>query len=159
MMFLPNPFFSQSTTKNNAQVGQTYQTSWDQPYYLSSEDRSSQVSAGGSYPSSSNEDDEWLESFTSYVEDHLDDHGLGVPRLAEAFAMSESTLLRQTKRLLGLTPATYLRNTRMAKAYAILSGAKGISAKRVAFMVGYENYRSFTRTFKDQFGVLPSDLS
>lgn len=101
-------------------------------------------------------DREWLESFEAYVQKHLSDSILSIPFLAQEFAMSESTLLRQLKRLTGLTPVQYLKEMRLDKARRMLENESNTSVARVAAKVGYGDARSFSRSFKKRFGKSPS---
>ncbi|MCB9273991.1 MAG: response regulator [Lewinellaceae bacterium] len=104
------------------------------------------------------EDRDWLEAFEAYVREHLSDDTLSVPVLAESFAMSESSLLRQLKRLTGLSPVQYLHEMRFDEARLLLENRTYNSIAKVAYEVGYADARSFSRSFKKRFGKRPSDL-
>ena len=104
------------------------------------------------------EDRQWLEAFEAHVQQHLSDETLNVPILAHEFAMSESTILRQLKRLTGLTPAKYLQEIRLDHARQILENRSSNSINKVAIEVGYSDVRSFSRSFKKRFGKSPTEL-
>jgi len=108
--------------------------------------------------SMSQPDREWLENFEGYVQKHYADDTLSVPGLAQAFAMSESTLLRQLKRLTGLSPLQYLLEMRLNEARRLLESRAHNSIAQVAAKVGYEDARSFARSFRQRFGKLPSEV-
>lgn len=107
----------------------------------------------------SKEDNEWLMELEAFAELHISSDLLNVPMLANRFAMSESTLLRQLKRLTGLTPAQYLKTMRLTKARQMLENRTYNTVAKVAYEVGYTDPKSFSRAFKQQFGKLPSELS
>ncbi len=109
-------------------------------------------------PAMSETDREWLEAFEVFVQKNLSDNILAVSTLAFEFAMSESTLLRQLKRLTGLTPAQYLQELRLDKARELLENRRYNSIAEVAAKVGYNDARSFSRVFRARFGKLPSEL-
>jgi signal transduction histidine kinase/DNA-binding response OmpR family regulator/ligand-binding sensor domain-containing protein len=88
------------------------------------------------------------------VRDHLTDPDFGVSDLAEAMAMSRSTLYRKLKEEAGLTPSTLMREVRLAKARTLLRD--GEPATQVAYAVGYTSLSSFSQTFKSEVGVTPS---
>ncbi|MCB0847410.1 MAG: helix-turn-helix transcriptional regulator, partial [Bacteroidetes bacterium] len=92
------------------------------------------------------------------VKAHFADDLLSVPDLALTFAMSESTLLRQLKRLTGLTPVQYLKEVRLNEAYQLLETRAFNSVSQVASKVGYTDARSFSRSFRKRFGVSPSEV-
>ncbi|RMG69623.1 MAG: AraC family transcriptional regulator [Bacteroidetes bacterium] len=98
----------------------------------------------------------WLGRFQAYVAQHYTCPLLSVPQIAEDFAMSESTLLRQVKRLTGRTPVQYLQAVRMEHARQLIQAGASGSIQEVAQAVGYRNAESFSRCFKNHFGYLPS---
>lgn len=101
---------------------------------------------------------QWLETFEGYVRQHMADITLTVPHLAEQFAMSESTLLRQLKRLTGLSPSQYVQAVRLDQARYLLENRVCNTVAEVAARTGYEDARSFSRSFRARFGKLPSEL-
>jgi len=109
-------------------------------------------------PLLSQPDREWLEKFEGYVQQHYADDLLSVSGLASEFAMSESTLLRQLKRLTGLSPIQYLQEIRLDEARRLLESRRYDSIAQVASKVGYDDARSFSRSFRARFGKLPSEM-
>ncbi|MFM9947833.1 MAG: ATP-binding protein [Saprospiraceae bacterium] len=109
-------------------------------------------------PIQSQADHEWLAAFEGYVRQNSTSDTLSIPLLAEEFAMSSSTLLRQLKRLTGLSPAQYLQEFRLNKARQLLENRTYNSTSRVAAEAGYTDARSFSRSFRKRFGKLPSEL-
>lgn len=109
-------------------------------------------------PLLSQPDREWLETFEAYVQNHYSSDILSVASLAYKFAMSESTLLRQLKRLTGLSPLQYIQEVRLNEARRLLENRAYNSIAQVASKVGYDDARTFTRSFKQRFGKLPSEM-
>jgi AraC-like DNA-binding protein len=72
--------------------------------------------------------------------------------------MSESSLLRQLKRITGLTPQQYLLEMRLDKARQLLEARSGASIANIAAEVGYTDIRSFARSFKQRFGKPASEV-
>lgn len=103
-------------------------------------------------------DRDWLEGVEAYVQQNIDNSILSIPVLAQEFAMSESTLLRQLKRLTGLTPLEYLREIRLDAARQMLEKGKAASIAEIAAKVGYSDARAFSRRFRARFGKIPQDL-
>lgn len=104
----------------------------------------------------SEKDKAWLERFEVYVEKHLDSNLLSVSSLANEFAMSESTLLRQLKRLTGLSPVKYLLEMRLDKARQLIESQSDLTIGQIASKVGYTDTRNFSRSFKKRYGKGPS---
>lgn len=88
---------------------------------------------------------------------HLHEPELNVALMAQHFALSESSLLRKLKSMLGLTPQKYLQEVRLDQARLLLDRRAHDSVKAVAHAVGYLDPRSFSRRFKRRFGKRPSD--
>lgn len=110
-------------------------------------------------PRMSESDCQWLETFETYIQKHLSSDKLSVTSLAHEFAMSESTLLRQLKRLTGLSPLQYLQEVRFSEARRLLETGSYHSIAQVTAKVGYEDTRAFARSFKQRFGKVPSALT
>lgn len=100
----------------------------------------------------------WLESFKAFVQKNIANEMLDIPFLASEFSMSESTLLRQLKRLTGLSPIQYLQEVRLDKARHLLESRSYDSISKVADKVGYSDLSSFSRSFRNRFGKSPSDF-
>lgn len=105
----------------------------------------------------SSEDQEWLVRFEAYVQNNISSDVLSVASLADKFAMSESTLLRQLKRLTGLSTQKYIAEIRLHEARLLLESQQYNSIKRVAVEVGYTDVRIFSRNYKARFGKSPSE--
>jgi len=101
---------------------------------------------------------DWLETVEQYVRQHIADTTLTIPGLAYELAMSESTLLRQLKRLTGLSPIQYVQAVRLEEARHLLESRTVKSVTEVAAKVGYPDARSFGRSFRTRFGKLPSEV-
>src|SRR5579872_5224798 len=84
------------------------------------------------------------------IEGNLD-HSITVEELAFVCNMSLSTFKRRFSRLYGTTP-----NKWMLQAALLLQGQEKPS--EVYHQVGYENHSSFTESFKQVYGVTPSEF-
>lgn len=109
-------------------------------------------------PALSQPDREWLLGFEAYLRQHYTNDALTVSGLAYEFAMSESTLLRQLKRLTGLTPQQYLQEMRLDEARRLLENRVYNAVSPVAAKVGYADAGAFSRAFRARFGKLPSEM-
>lgn len=97
----------------------------------------------------------WLEELKAVCEAHLSDAGFGVDWLADAAGLSTRTLQRRIKVASGLTPGAFLRTMRLERAARLLEGGAG-SVVDVAAAVGYTDAESFSRAFRQGFGIPPS---
>jgi len=88
----------------------------------------------------------------------LQQHLAGKVRLADLadhVAVSERTLLRRFKQVLGMTPHDYLQNLRMETAKRLLERTD-LRIDTVAERVGYGNVAFFRRSFRASVGSSPS---
>ncbi|GAB5551745.1 MAG: hypothetical protein Sapg2KO_13360 [Saprospiraceae bacterium] len=105
-----------------------------------------------------NADQAWLIQLEAIVQQNLNNELLTVTFLATKLAMSKSSLLRQLKRLTGLSPSQYILEARLQKARQLIESNSLSYISEVAQAVGYANAKSFSRSFKKRFGETPSDF-
>ena len=110
------------------------------------------------HPIQSKIDQVWLIQLEGVVQKNIKNDLLTVTFLAHHLAMSKSSLLRQLKRLTGLSPSQYIQEARLQKARQFIESGSLSSISEVARAVGYPNPRSFSRIFKKRFGKAPSQL-
>lgn len=101
------------------------------------------------------EEADWLEEVKAVCEAHLADAGFGVDWLASEVGLSARQLRRRLKAASGLTPGAFLRTMRLERAAQLLDGGGG-SIGEVASAVGYTDAESFSRAFRQGFGLPPS---
>lgn len=93
-----------------------------------------------------------------YIEENLGDPGLQVASIQKKFNLTRSTIYRLFPSSNGVMG--YVRERRMKTAYKWLAMPRrpGESIAEIAFRLGFENETSFTRAFKNHFGVTPSEV-
>jgi len=89
------------------------------------------------------------------VESHLNDPELSVETLAAAVAMSRVHLYKRLLTVTGSTPMEFIRAIRLRHAARFLREGQ-LNVSEVAYKVGFNNPRYFSRYFKEMFGVMPS---
>lgn len=103
-------------------------------------------------------DQQFLQELNEFLEKNISNSSLNVLMIASEFAMSESTLLRQLKRLTGLSTQKYITEIRLNQAIEMLESGRFQSVNRVGVECGYTDVRTFSRSFKKRFGKLPSEV-
>lgn len=99
-------------------------------------------------------DQQWLERLQALLEEQLHDAALCVDDLADAMNMSRRAFYRNTKRLVGSPPASYLRELRLQRAEILLKEGAYSTVAEVAAQVGM-TATYFARAYKSRFGVSP----
>lgn len=103
-------------------------------------------------------EDYFLEKFMAKVNANITNDKLTIQILAKEMGFSRSQLFNKVKATTGDSPSSIIRKTRLEMAAQILRNGH-FSISEVAYQVGFSNPKSFSRAFKEQFGVSPSDFS
>lgn len=105
------------------------------------------------YPSA---DRQFLQAVIESIEAHLEQSEFDLDQLSKEVNMSKSTLYRKIKSMTGLTPLDFVRNVKMKRACMMLS-SHSVTISEVAYAVGFNNPKYFTKCFKEEFGVTPTE--
>ncbi len=101
-------------------------------------------------------DNKFLKQSVEIVEDHLIDSGFGVQSLAEQLNISRSLLHKKLTAIVGQSANDFIISIRLKHSAAlILEGNQKIS--EIAYQVGFNDPKYFTRCFKKHFGKTPSE--
>ena len=101
-------------------------------------------------------DELFLKQAVIKVEEKLSDGTFDFDEFALAMASSKSTLHRKLKSLTGLSPGEFIRNIRLKHAAQMLINNKG-NISEIAFSVGFNDPKYFSRCFKSEFGLKPRE--
>ena len=101
-------------------------------------------------------DEQFLKLAVMRVEDKLADEDFDFDQFAIDMATSKSTLHRKLKSLTGLSPGEFIRNIRLKHAALMLSKNTG-NISEIAFAVGFNDPKYFSRCFKIEFGLTPRE--
>jgi signal transduction histidine kinase/DNA-binding response OmpR family regulator/ligand-binding sensor domain-containing protein len=102
-------------------------------------------------------EDQFVTKLRSTLELHLDNVALDTNMICHLMGMSRNSLYRKTMALTGMSLIPYLRTLRLQKAEKLLSDS-GLSISEVAYAVGFDNPRYFSRVFSEEKGVSPSNF-
>lgn len=84
-------------------------------------------------------------------------HPWTIDALAQKTDLSRATLVRRFRDSVGMPPIEYLTRWRLLKAHQLLRSSDD-SIEQIAGRVGFASGQTFTRAFKRNFGVTPSQL-
>lgn len=90
-----------------------------------------------------------------YIESHLKDD-LNNKMLAKLFGYSEYHFIRIFRKHVSLTPADYIRKRRISEIVRHIDDKKR-TISDIAFEYGFNSKENFTRAFKSEHGILPSE--
>ncbi len=101
-------------------------------------------------------DEQFLTNLRTVAEKNLSDPDFTVERLREQFNMSQRQFHRKLHALTGQAPVQYLRAMRLHRARQLVKKKAG-TVSEIAFDVGFSNLSYFAKSYREQFGVLPSE--
>lgn len=101
-------------------------------------------------------DAKWVKKIEDFMASQIDNEAFTIPLLAEHMYLSEGHLRRKLKRITGLTPAKMFKLVRLNMARSYLEKGTFATVKEVAFAVGFQTADNFSKSYKKQFGKLPS---
>lgn len=100
-------------------------------------------------------DEKLVEKAVKYVVGSIKRPELSVEELSAHMGMSRVHLYKKLKATTGKTPIEFIRLIRLKRAAQLLRESQ-LNVSEVAYQVGFNNPRNFSRYFRDEFGVLPS---
>ncbi|WP_158858871.1 hybrid sensor histidine kinase/response regulator transcription factor [Lunatibacter salilacus] len=100
-------------------------------------------------------DDKLIQDAMKVVEKNMDNPEFSVEQLSKELFMSRVHLYKKLSALTGKSPIEFIRLVRLQRAAQLLEKSQ-LSISEVAYQVGYNNAKYFTKHFKAEFGVLPS---
>lgn len=102
-------------------------------------------------------DEELLNRLVKIMKDNLEEPEFNVNKMCEMVHLSHMHFIRKVKQLTGKKPIDLLRSFRMKRAKDLLCQNK-LTISEVAYKVGYDLPNSFSRAFKKEFGISPTEF-
>lgn len=100
-------------------------------------------------------DKQFLAKLKKLIDENISDSGFGVRQISEEVGMSLSLLYKKVKAITGMTVNDFVKSIKMRQAAKLLS-MKIYNVNEVAYMVGYEDRKYFSKEFKKIYGKSPS---
>lgn len=102
-------------------------------------------------------DRQFLEKLRDIVETELENDRINADDLAQRMAMSRSQLHRKLTAITGQSTSEFVRNHRLDRAIELLRAGEG-NVSEIAWRVGFANAKHFSTSFKERFGMSPSEV-
>lgn len=102
------------------------------------------------------EQDKFIDEMVELIEKNIDKDYLNVDFLAENMYMSRATFYRKMEEMLGESPSVFIKKYRLKKSAMYLKSGN-YSLQEISRKMGFSNPKYFSKSFKSEFGVLPSD--
>jgi len=104
-------------------------------------------------------DQQFIERAYTVVEKHIQESELSVDQFAREMMVSKSLLFKKIKAITGYSIVDFVNMHKLRKAAARLSIDPGINISDVAFEVGFNDPKYFSRVFRKVYGVSPSEYT
>lgn len=102
------------------------------------------------------DEDSFLTQLYALLEANLDNSAFGVDELVTQMAMSRTGLYRKVKALTGIATSDVIRLYRLKRATYYLQ--QGYPVADTAYRVGFESPSHFTKVFRDQYQMTPTQF-
>lgn len=102
-------------------------------------------------------DEQFIQRAIGIVEQHMGDSEFSVEDLSTEMGVHRTLLYKKLIHLTGKTPIVFIRLLRLKRARQLLERS-GMYVSEVAYQVGFNSPRVFSKYFKEEFGILPNDL-
>lgn len=109
-----------------------------------------------SCPEIRTQDDIFIEKIMAYMEENMDNPDLSVDAFASYMGYSRSRFYKQMKISIDKTPVDFIREMRIKRA-AYLLDSRQYNVSEVAFMIGFSDSKYFSKVFKKETGLTPTE--
>ena len=100
-------------------------------------------------------DQKLIEDVDAYIQENLSDPNTSVESMSAHLNISRVQLYKRLISIKGITPSEYLRAKRIKRAEELLHD-RGLNVSEVAYKVGFNNPRYFSKYFQEEYGMTPS---
>lgn len=101
-------------------------------------------------------DEQFINKAKKYVEDNISRSDLSVEELSRALGMSRVHLYKKILRLTEKTPIEFIRILRLKRAAQYLRESQ-LNISEIAYKLGFNNPKYFSRYFQEEYGMSPSE--
>lgn len=101
-------------------------------------------------------DQAFLTKIMNYIEGQLANPNFNVPMLSVEMGMSQPILYKKIRALTDLSVNDFIKSVRLKKAAQLLN-QRVYNVSETAYAVGFSDPKYFTKEFKKQFGLSPTD--
>jgi YesN/AraC family two-component response regulator len=101
-------------------------------------------------------DDKFLAKLMNIVEHHINNTEFSVTDVIQEIGMSKNVLYKKVQALTNLSVADFIKSIRLKKAAQLLDENK-LTIAEIAFAVGFNDRKYFSKEFKKQYNLSPSE--
>jgi DNA-binding response OmpR family regulator len=102
-------------------------------------------------------DKEFLERFVELVDENIDNNDFTIDQICREMSIGRTNMYKKIRSLTGQSMGEFIRGLRLKKAAKILI-TEDVSISEVLYRVGINSNSYFTKSFKSQFGMTPTEF-
>lgn len=102
-------------------------------------------------------DQEFLEKASRVIEEHMDNPEFGINEFSREMNLGRTSLFNKIKGVTGQTPNDFIITMKMKKATFLLSNHPEFNISDITYQLGFSSPKYFSKCFKKQFGMTPSE--
>lgn len=103
-------------------------------------------------------DQQFIQKAIQVVEEHLENPEFSVEMLAEQMSLSRGHLYKKLSKITGKNPIDFIRLIRLKRAQQLLQESQ-LQISEIAYKLGYNSPKLFTKHFKEAFDMTPSEYA
>ena len=100
-------------------------------------------------------DEKFIQQALTIVEENISNPGFSVEEMSRKLFMSRVSMYKKLFSLTGKTPIEFIRTIRLQRAAQLLECSQ-MTISEIAYEVGFNNPKHFSKVFKNEFNTLPS---
>ena len=100
--------------------------------------------------------DKVIQKVILYLDENLSNPDLKIDHIAIEMGMSRSVLYSKIRNAVGMSPVGFVRHIRILRAEELISQTED-SFSQIAYAVGFSDPKYFTKVFKKETGMTPSE--
>lgn len=90
------------------------------------------------------------------MEKEMDNSDLTIEEFAQKLNMGRTVFYQKLKSIIGLSPVDFIREIRIKRAVQLIDSGE-YNFSQVAYMTGFNDPKYFSKCFKKQMGMTPSE--
>lgn len=103
-------------------------------------------------------DEQFMQQVMEVMEKQMDNSEFTIDEFAQELSMGRTVFYQKLKAVIGLSPVDFIREMRIKHAKQLIdSGEYNVS--EIAYMTGFNDPKYFSKCFKKQFGMSPSEYN
>jgi len=106
----------------------------------------------------SRNNENFIDKLVTIIEENIEDPDFSNENIASQLNVSTRQLYRKLEGILSIPLNKFIRHIKMKKAMEIMQSVPDLTISEIAYKVGFNDPKYFSKCFKDEFGSLPSEL-